>query len=164
MRSRLACLCLAVAASSAAALETPAWPPSPDVESRMRELQLVIIDRESSAAQREAAREELASLLKSPAGQARGRTRDERPARPARAAIEPFPSVVQPAPRAPASVPAPGIAQVEVIEPSKRPVFPPAGVTPLPSSRFAIDPRTGSVLHEVPGGYIDPRTGQIVGR
>lgn len=131
----------------------------------MRELQLVIIDRETTAPQRESAREELSSLLKSPAGQARGRTRDEKPLRPARAAVEPFPSVVQPLPAIVApTVPRAGVAQIEVIDPPKRLVVPQTGVAPVPTPRFAIDPRTGSVLHEIPGGYIDPRTGQIVAR
>ena len=127
----------------------------------MRELQSVLADPDATAPQREAAREELSSLLKSPAGQARGRTRDERPPR---AAIEPFPSVVPPAPRAVPAVPPGGVAQVEVVEPPKRFALPPAGIAPLPATRFAIDPRTGGVLHEVPGGYIDPRTGALVPR
>lgn len=162
MRARLAFACFASLATWAVAVETPAWPPPPGVGSRMRELQLIIIDRESTAPQREAAREELSSLLKSPAGQMRGRTRDEKPAR---AAIEPFPSVVKPAPPlATSTVPSPGVATVEVIEPPKRRVVPQSGVAPAPTTRFAIDPRTGAVLHEIPGAYIDPRTGQIVPR
>jgi hypothetical protein len=128
----------------------------------MRELQLILIDRDSTAPQREAAREELSSLLKSPAGQARGRTPGEKPAR---AAIVPFPGVVKPAPSLVApSLPAPGVAHVEVIEPPKRLVVPQTGAALVPTPRFAIDPRTGSVLHEIPGGYIDPRTGQVVPR
>jgi hypothetical protein len=165
MRGRLACACLASLATWAMAVETPTWPPPPGVESRMRELQLVLIDRAATAPQREAAREELASLLKSPAGQARGRTADEKPARPARAAIEPFASVVKPAPALVSpSLPMPGVAHVEVIEPPKRLVVPQTGIAPVPTTRFAIDPRTGAVLHEIPGGYIDPRTGQVVPR
>jgi hypothetical protein len=27
-----------------------------------------------------------------------------------------------------------------------------------------VDPRTGAVLHEIPGGYVDPRTGQVTPR
>jgi hypothetical protein len=165
MRARLAGLAFASLATFAGALETPAWPPPAGVEARMRELQLVIIDRDSTAPQREAAREELSSLLKSPAGQARGRTPDEKPARPARAAIEPFPSVVKPTPPLVSpSAPSPGVAQVEVIEPPKRLVVPQTGSVLSPSSRFAIDPRTGSILHETPAGYIDPRTGQFIPR
>ena len=64
-------------------------------------------------AQREAAREELAGLLKSPAGQLKGPTPD---AKPARAAIIPFPSVVKPLPPiADAVPPTPGIAHLEVL-------------------------------------------------
>jgi hypothetical protein len=165
MRARLAFVAAAFAATCALAVETPAWPPPPPVEARMRELQLVIIDRDSTAAQREAAREELASLLKSPAGQTRGRTPDEKPARPARAAIDPFPSVVKPAPSlAVPSTPSPGVAHIEVTEPPKRVLVPQSGIAPAPLPGFAIDPRTGSVLHEIPGAYIDPRTGQIIPR
>jgi hypothetical protein len=166
MRAPLAFALLASLATGAMAAETPSWPPPPGVESRIRELQLILIDRDSTAPQREAAREELSSLLKSPAGQARGRAPGEKPPRPARAAIEPFPSVVRPAPAlVTPSIPSPGVAHVEVIEPPKRRVVPQTGVAPVPTSPgFAIDPRTGSVLHEIPGAYIDPRTGQIVPR
>jgi hypothetical protein len=162
MNSRLGLLALASFAFPAMALDAPSWPPPAEVGSRMRELQLVIIDRDSTAPQREAAREELSSLLKSPAGQARGRTPDERPPRPARASIDPFPSVITPAPRIEApSVPQAGVARVEVIEPPRRLANPQTGSAPVPTNRFAIDPRTGSVLHEIPGGYIDPRTGMV---
>ncbi len=153
---------LACAATSAFALDTPQWPPPADVEARMHELQQVIMSRDSTIAQREAAREELAGLLKSPAGKSRGRTADEKPARPARAAIEPFPSVVKrevtPMP------PTPGVARVEVIEPPKTVTIPQTGAQAVPSGGFAVDPRTGNVLHGFPGGYIDPRTGQVVPR
>ena len=149
---------LAVLATLAAALDTPQWPPPAGVETRMRELQLIIGSRDATPAQREAARSELASLLKSPAGQAR-RARDERPAR---AAIDPFPSIVKPAqnPR----LASPPVANLEVVVPPKPAVVPPTGSVPAPSGRFAIDPRSGAVLHEVPGGYVDPRTGQFVPR
>jgi hypothetical protein len=43
-------------------------------------------------------------------------------------------------------------------------VNPRTGAPALPSGRFAVDPTTGGVLHEVPGGYVDPRTGQFVPR
>jgi hypothetical protein len=29
---------------------------------------------------------------------------------------------------------------------------------------MAVDPTTGHVLSEVPGGYVDPRTGQFIPR
>ncbi|MGE5095560.1 MAG: hypothetical protein ACM3SO_10500 [Betaproteobacteria bacterium] len=166
MRAAAATLAMACAAGSlgAFALEEAQWPPPPDVGQRMRELQQVIIDRDSTMAQRGAAREELAKLLKSPAGQARGRTPDEKPPRPARAAIEPFPSVVKPAERIPTPLPPSGVAHVEVIEPPKPVIIPQTGAPATPSGNFAIDPRTGNVLHGIPGGYIDPRTGQVVPR
>jgi hypothetical protein len=34
----------------------------------------------------------------------------------------------------------------------------------VPSGKFAVDPTTGALLHEVPGGYVDPRTGQFIPR
>lgn len=165
---RRGALALAVAglcgSLGAIALDEAQWPPPAGMAERMRELQLVIMDRESTMAQREAAREELARLLKSPAGQARGRMPGEKPPRPARAAIEPFPSVVKPAERVPTPPPPAGVAHVEVIEPPKPVVIPQTGAPALPSGSFAIDPRTGNVLHGIPGGYIDPRTGQVVPR
>jgi hypothetical protein len=154
---------LALAALPAFALEAPTSPPPEGVAARMKALQSVLADRESSATQRESAREELASLLRSLAGQARARSNDEKPARPARAAIEPVPTTVIPSPSNP--VPMPGIAKLEVIEPPRPTVNPLSGSTSLPApSGFAVDPRTGNVLHPVPGGAIDPRTGQFVPR
>jgi hypothetical protein len=160
--ARLAAASLAAIATLAAAIDTPQWPPPPGVETRMRELQGIIGAKDATSEQRESAREELSKLLKSPAGQARGKSRDEKPTRPARAAIDPYPSVVKPA-QAPV-VPAPPVAHVEVVVPPKRLVTPNSGSAVVPSGRFAIDPRTGSVLHETPSGYIDPRTGQFVPR
>ncbi len=148
---------LALAATIAVAVETPQWPPPSPVEARMRELQAIIGSRESTAAEREAARKELAGLLKSPAGQARGPTRDEKPAR---AAIEPLPSMVRPLEGKMPS--APPLAHVEVVTPPKMLTIPSTGSTTTPSGRFAVDPRTGAVLHEIPGAYVDPKTGQVI--
>jgi hypothetical protein len=149
----------ALAATLAAAMETTQWPPPSGVEARMRELQAIIGSRESTAAQREAARKELSGLLRSPAGQARGPTPDEKPAR---AAIEPLPSMVKPAEGKLPS--APPLAHVEVVTPSKTLILPSTGIATTPSGGFAVNPRTGAILHEIPGGYIDPRTGQVVPR
>ena len=63
---------IAFCARAAAALESATWPPPQPVQERMHSLQRVIIDPASTAPEREAAREELSGLLKSPAGQARG--------------------------------------------------------------------------------------------
>ena len=157
---RIAALLAATLSLSAAALETASWPPPGDVAARMRELQGVIGNPQSGAAQREAAREELSSLLKSPAGQTRGPTRDEKPVKP-RAAIEPIGPIVKPAVNPPISVPVPGVATVDVVVPPRITVAPQPGAPALPAGRGAIDPRTGHVLHETPYGYIDPRTGQF---
>lgn len=161
----LAAACLASFATAAAALENAQWPPPQGVEVRMRELQQVLGSRDSTLAQRESAREELSGLLKSPAGRQRGRTPDEKPQRPARAAIDPYPSVVKPVNVAPpSSPPSAGVAQVEVIVPAKPVVNPQTGAVSAPTGRFAVDPRTGDVLHEAGAGFIDPRTGQFVPR
>ena len=162
VHARIAIAGFAFVAAAAAAVETAQWPPPSEVETRMHELQAVLGSRESTPAQREAAREELSSLLKSPAGQARGRTPDEKPARPPRAAIDPFPRIVKPAASPPIG-PAPPLAHIEVVDPP-RPTITPSGAVTMPPSRFAIDPRTGAVLHEIPGGYVDPRTGQVTPR
>jgi len=164
-RSILVAIVAACAAGSAAALDEAQWPPPGDVAARMHELQHMIISPESTMAQREAAREELANLLRSPAGQGRGTGRDQGPQRPARAAIQPFPSVVKPAERAPTPVPAAEVAHVEIVEPPKPVTIVPStgqAVRPTPNE-FAIDSH-GRVLHPVPGGYLDPRTGVVTPR
>ena len=166
MRPRLAAaLALAWIAMPAMALETAEWPPPEDVASRMKALQETLRDAKATPAQREAAREELAGLLKSPAGQARGRTADEKPTRPARAAIDPYPSVVRPTPApAPAAPPPEGVAKLEVVDPPKPLVDPRTGTVLPRAGDFAIDPRTGAVLHATPGGFVDPKTGQFIPR
>jgi len=167
MPRRIALAAFAAVATLAAALDTPpevpnslrqldSWPPPAQVVARMRELQLVIGSREATPEQREAARAELGRLLRSPAGQVRP-SRDEHPPR---AAIDPFPSIVRPAVNPAISLPP--VAHIEVVEPP-RPALPRGGVALDPAGRFAIDPRTGAVLHQVPGaGYLDPRTGRFV--
>jgi hypothetical protein len=153
---------LALFAGLAAAQEAPQWPPPEGISARMRELQLVIIGRDSTLEQRERAREELVGLLKSSAGRERGRTRDEKPAR---AAIDPYPSVVRTLPPLPAPArPPPEVARIEVVVPPKAVLNPQTGSPLAPSGRFAIDPRTGAVLHESGPGFVDPRTGQYVPR
>jgi hypothetical protein len=148
---------------SATALETPSWPPSNDIAARMRELQSVIMSPHANAAEREAAREELSGLLKSPAGKARGRVANEK--RPApRAAIEPIGPIVKPAVNPPVHMPAAGVATVEVVQPPRITITPQTGGVAAPAGRAAVDPRTGHILHEVPNGYIDPRTGQFTPR
>ncbi len=165
MRVRLLACLAAACITQAAALESAQWPPPGPVESRMRELQLAIIAPNATAAQREAAREELSGLLKSPAGQARGRTPDEKPIRPARAAIDPYPGVVAPLRMEPApAVPAAEVARIEVIVPAKPMVDARTGAVAAPGGRFSVDPRTGNVLHEAGVGFVDPRTGQFLPR
>ncbi len=151
---------LTTAATMTVAAETAQWPPPSSVEARMKELQAIIGSKDVTKDQREAARKELSGLLKSPAGQARGPTPDEKPARPPRAAIEPLPSMVKPLEGK--MPPAPPLAHVEVVTPPKTLTIPSTGSTTTPSGRFAVDPRTGAVLHEIPGGYVDPKTGQVV--
>ena len=155
---RILALIAASAALCAAAVDSTQWPPKSDAAARMRELQLVIGNPESTAAQREAAREELSALLKSP--NAKGRTPDEKPVHAApRAAIEPMGPIVKPA--ANPSIPMPGVATVDVTIPPRIIVAPKTGSTLAPAGVGAVDPRTGHVLHDVGNGYVDPRTGQF---
>jgi len=151
---RIAAALGACAAGCALALETTQWPPPAGVEVRMRELQAVLISRDSTMEQRNAAREELGALLRSPAAQPQ-----PAPATKAapRAAIEPYPRIVKPLEGGLAQPP--DIAKIEIVTPPKLVVVPRSGAVATPSGSVAIDGRTGAVLHESPSGYIDPRTG-----
>src|SRR5258706_4365770 len=86
---------LTTAATMTVAAETAQWPPPSSVEARMKELQAIIGSKDVTKDQREVARKELSGLLKSPAGQARRATPDEKPAPAPRAAIETLPRIVQ---------------------------------------------------------------------
>jgi hypothetical protein len=167
MQPRALAFAIAALALPAAALDTAQWPPPPETVKRMQELQHVIVDPASTLQERDAARNELSGLLRSPAGQSQA---DVKPSRPARAAIDPFASVVKPydrVPTPPALPPQPpeGVARVEVVEPPKPIVIPQTGRVAVPTSGgFVIDPQ-GRVYHPLPGGgYVDPRTGQVVPR
>ncbi len=152
-------LALAIAAGASRAVETAEWPPPPEMLGRMRDLQAKIADPGTSKEDRAAARQELERLMKSPAGRDKPASETRKPAR---AAIDPFPSVVKPSE---AKLPPPPTARVEVVpEPAPRglTVNPSTGSVLRPSTGSAVDPRTGRLLHEVPGGYVDPRTGQFV--
>jgi len=132
----------------------------------MKELQAKMADPASTREERAAARTELERFLKAPGAP------DRKPGdakKPARAAIDPFPSVAKPStaeiPYAPKPLTEPPpTARLEVIEEPRRPVVDPAtGRLIQPTSPgAAVDPRSGRVLHETPGGYIDPRTGRLV--
>ena len=119
-------------------------------QARMQALHQAINDPKSTMDQRQAAREELANLLKSPAGQA--------PAPRARAAIEPIGPIVKPATNPPISMPP--VAHVEVTQPPRTAVTA-SGIAAPASGGTAVDPRNGHVLTEAPNGYIDPRTGHF---
>ena len=160
MRAVAAMMLAAFASVPALALENAEWPPPPETAQRMREAQRAIIDPSSTPAQRDAARHELSSLLRSPAGQSRA---GETPAHAPRAAIDPFPSVVKPYERVTPPAPPEGVARIEIIEPPKPVIIPRTGAPAMPSGSFAID-NHGNVLHPIPGGYIDPRTGRVVPR
>ena len=135
---------LVLATTAALAVDSTQWPPPPDVLEHMKALQARIADPGSSKEERAAARAELERLMKSPAG-ADKKTADEA-RKPARAAIDPFPSVIKPVPEK--FGPPPPTAHVEVIDPPRRPV---------------IDPQTGSVIHPTaPGMAVDPRNGRII--
>ena len=145
-------------AFNANAVEDTSWPPPDNVADRMQELQGVISSAQSTPAQREAARDELSGLLKSPAGKSRGRTADEKPAR---AAIQPFGPIVKAVANPP--LPVPGVATVEVVvPPPKISISPRGGAPAFPAGPAAIDGRTGHILHDTGNGFVDPRTGQFI--
>ena len=161
MRLRAAAaVALALGPLSVLAVESPAWPPPPEVLGRMRDLQARIADPSTSKEDRAAARRELELLMKSPAaGDKPDATR-----KPARAAIDPFPSVVKPIEERMPPVPAPPTARLEVIpDPPRTPVIDPStGRVIHPSTPgLAVDPRTGAVLHETPSGFVNPRSGRF---
>jgi len=164
MRGRIAAMLAVLCATAAFAADDATWPPPAPTQDRMHALQAVIRSPESTMRQREAAREELANLLKSPAGRGRETPVEQRKVPPARAAIEPYPSVVRPLPPIASSVPpAKGVAHLEALPAPKPPAMDPRkGSVLAPAGPFAIDPSTGAVLHEVPGGYVDPRSGRFV--
>ena len=156
VRGTVAAIVFGSWALSAGAVDAPAWP---GVTERMRELQQVIASPATTAARREAARQELSGLLRSAAGQSRGPTADEKPPYSPRAAIEPIGPIVKPAVNPRVSVP--GVATVEVTIPPRIMVTPSTGIPIAPAGRSAVDPRTGNVLHEAGNGFVDPRTGQF---
>jgi hypothetical protein len=124
----------------------------------MRELQAEIASKESTPEQREAARRELGSLLKSPGAA-------PPPAKsPPRAAIQPFPPIAAPAaPLPPAPRVDPGdVARLEVVGPSRTIVNPSTGAPVMTLGSTVVDTRTGRVLTETPSGYVDPVTGQLI--
>ena len=161
MRLRAAALvALALAPLAAAALDEAGWPPPPEVLGRMRDLQAKIGDPSSTKEERDAARSELSALLKAPAAG----DKPDGARRPARAAIDPYPSVVKPIEERMPPLPAPPTARLEVIDPPRKPVIDPvSGSVIQPASPgIAIDPRTGRILHETPSGYVDPRSGRFI--
>jgi len=115
MRLRAAALvALALGPLAAAALDDAGWPPPPEVLGRMRDLQARIGDPGSTKEERDAARSELSRLLKGPAASDKDDTRG-----PARAAIDPYPSVVKPIDdRMPPILPPP-TARLEVLDPPR---------------------------------------------
>jgi len=157
-------LALAITVTSTAAVESTDWPPSPETLARMRELQSKITDPVATKDEREGAKRELERLMKAPGAPER-KGGDAK--KPARAAIEPFPSVAKPFESRPLREPPP-TARLEVIDdappPPRKPVIDPAtGRLIQPTSPgAAVDPRTGRLLQETPAGYIDPRTGPLI--
>jgi len=164
MRTRFVlAMALVLGSTAALAVDSTQWPPPPEVLEHMKVLQARIADPGASKEERAAARAELERLMKSPAG-ADKKTADEA-RRPARAAIEPFPSVMKPPTALPEKFgPPPPTAHVEVIDPPRKPVVDPqTGSLIQPTAPgVAVDPRTGHMLQETPGAYIDPRTGRII--
>ena len=131
----------------------------------MRELQETLSARDATPEQREAARRELARLLMRP-GAASPSALGERlgEGRPARAAIQPYPSIAAPlVPSPPAArVDPDDVARLEVTGPSRAIVNPRTGSVVAPIGSTVIDQRSGAVLVETPSGFMDPRTGQLI--
>jgi hypothetical protein len=149
-----ALLAFAVAAT---AIEAPKWPPSEGEAERMRELQAQIASKDAAPEEREAARRELGQMLKAP-GSA------PPPKSPARAAIQPFPSISAPVVPAakPPRVDPDDVAKLEVVGPSRAIVNPSTGAPLMPLGSTVVDTRTGRVLTETPSGYMDPVTGRLI--
>jgi len=173
MRTRFVlAMALVLGSTAALAVDSTQWPPPPEVLEHMKVLQARIADPGASKEERAAARAELERLMKSPAG-ADKKTADQA-RKPARAAIEPFPSVMGPSTGSGRTAgrtaqpekfgPPPPTAHVEVIDPPRKPVVDPqTGSLIQPTAPgVAVDPRTGHMLQETPGAYIDPRTGRII--
>jgi hypothetical protein len=160
MRRQAIAVALALIVPAAAAVESTTWPPPPEVLGKMRDLQATIASPKTSKEERAAARRELERLMKGPAARDAPAVEEKKPAR---AAIDPFPSVVKPIDdKLPV---APPTARLEVIpDPPRRPVVNPStgSVIQPAAPGIAIDPRTGNVLHETPAGYVDPRTGRFI--
>ncbi|MBZ0249837.1 MAG: hypothetical protein K8F93_09280 [Burkholderiales bacterium] len=149
------CFLAALALAGHAVAAEPAWPLGPAAQARIEELRRVIGDAAATAAQRQAAREELVRLLMSPS--ATGKTVAPLPPR---AAIEPASPVQPPEPSRGATLPA-----VTPVEPAARaplPVPDGKGGTVVPQGKTAVDPRTGTILVDVGNGWVDPATGRFV--
>ena len=159
--AKLAVLALVVAGLPAIAADAPAWPPAPELRSRMLELQAAIQDPAVSGEARRAARAELIKLLRNPGA---APVDPDKP-RAARAAVPPMPaqSPVQAAPPSPALIgPPPDVATLTAAPRAIPPVDPQSGRVLVPNGRAAVDPVTGRVLQQAPGGYVDPGTGRFV--
>jgi hypothetical protein len=125
-------------------------------------LREILMSRDSTPAQRGAARAELAKMISSPAAKNPAAPGEGKPAR---AAIQPYPSIPSVQLKSPQPVrpvdPA-DVAKVEVVAPSRAIVNPTTGSVIAPTGHSMIDLRTGSVLQETPSGYIDPRNGRLI--
>ena len=143
-----------VVAGNTIAAET-AWPPGPAAQARIEELRRVIGDAAATAAQRQAAREELVRLLMTPS--AAGKTVAPLPPR---ASIDPVPPARAPTP--PQAAPPPAITPVSPPVRAPLPVPDGKGGTVVPQGKTAVDPRTGTILVDVGNGWVDPATGRFV--
>jgi hypothetical protein len=123
----------------------------------MRVLQATISSKEATPAEREAARRELGQMLKAPGSAPPAKS-------PARAAIQPFPSIAAPSVPAPTGPPVDpaDVAKLEVVGPSRAIVNPSTGAPIMPLGSTMVDTRTGRILTETPSGYMDPVTGRLI--
>lgn len=151
MKARLAIALLAAACGLAAA---QAWPPSPQAQARIDALKRTLGDPAATAAERRAAREELARALMHPDAKSA-------PApMPPRAAVDPAAPLAPPA--APARPAPPGPTPVAPPERAPEPRHDGRGGTVVPSGRNAIDAKTGALLIDAGNGWVDPATGRFV--
>ncbi len=150
MKARLAIALLAAGCGLAAA---QGWPPSPQAQARIDALKRTLGDPAATAAERRAARDELARLLMHPDAKSA-----PAPMAP-RAAVDPAAPL---APPAAAKLAAPGLTPVAPPERAPLPRPDGRGGTVVPAGKNAIDPKTGALLIDAGNGWIDPATGRFV--
>jgi hypothetical protein len=149
-----AALLLALACAAPANGADPPWPPTPDARARIEHLRRTLGDPAATAAERQAAREELVRLLMHPSR--------------AGAPVAPMPPRAAIDPSLPLKPATPALPATPVITPVAPPVRAPnpvpdgKGGTVAPTGKTAVDPKTGATLIDTGNGWLDPATGRFV--